>query len=324
MSKCNIGKKNILITGATGYIGSMLVKHIKGLDGDNKIIAAVRDRKKAENMLPRGVDIVQADLSDAAEMGKLELECDYIIHCASVTNSAEMISRPAETIKSIVNTAQNVLELAAKSSVKSMVNLSSMEVYGKIECRDGQRISEEELGSIDIYNVRSCYPLGKRMVENVCYSYFKEYGVPVKTARLAQTFGRGVPSSDNRVFMQFARAVKENQDIILHTMGNSMGNYCGIDDALSGIMAILHHGADGEAYNVVNEDNTMTIRQMAVLVATEVADGKINVRFDIPESNIYGYAAETGLRMSGRKLTGLGWKPSQDLLHMYRDVIGEL
>lgn len=313
--------KKFLITGATGYIGSMLIKYIRSTDDTSEITALVRDPEKAKKLFPEGTKMIVADLCDEAVMRKIRYEGEYIIHCASVTKSAEMISRPVEVIQSIVNTTQNVLELAGRCNVKSMVYLSSMEVYGNIDCSDGHRVSEEELGDIDIYNVRSCYPLGKRMAENICYSYFKEYDIPVKSARLAQTFGEGVPLSDRRIFAQFANAVKEEKDIVLHTEGRSTGNYCGIHDAMNGILTILIRGMNGQAYNVVNEENTMTIRQMAKLVAEEVAGGKIKVSFNIPRENAYGYAMDTGLRMSGEKLKKLGWKPTESLEQMYRKLL---
>lgn len=309
-----------LITGASGYIGSRLSGRLLKSDEENRVVALVRDAQKARAVLPDCAEIVQADLTDKREMDSLNIDCDYIIHCASVTRSAEMVSHPVEVIESIVNTAQNVLELARRCSVTSMVNLSSMEVYGSIDCPEGRRVSEEELGDMDILQIRSCYPMGKRMVETICRSYWEEYKVPVKTARLAQTFGKGILPTDNRVFAQFARAAKEGKDIVLHTKGDSMGNYCGIDDAVKGILTILYHGADGESYNVVNEENTMTIREMAELVAEKLAKGRIRIVCRIPAGNIYGYGAYTGLRLSGEKLAGLGWIPEESLEDMYRDL----
>ena len=312
------------ITGATGYIGSMLVKHIGQQEGNDKIIALVRNRDKAQKLFPTGVDIIQWDLSGRISVKEIKTSCDYIIHCASCTQSSEMTVHPVEVIKSIVNTTQSVLELAGNCGIKSMVYLSSMEVYGRLDCSDGHKAAEEELGDIAILNARSCYPLGKRMAENICYSYYKEYGIPVKIARLAQTFGKGVPRSDNRVFVQFARAARQGTDIVLHTKGCSMGNYCGIHDAVRGILTILKKGADGEAYNVVNEENTMSVREMAELVAERTAKGKIKIRYEIPEDNIYGYAPETGLRLSGKKLAELGWEPAESLQKMYSDMMEEI
>lgn len=325
-----IGKKYI-ITGATGYIGSMLIKYITKHNENAQITALVRNREKALKIFPQGITLLEANLTDCgfaeriyAKMGGVVP--DYMIHCASVTQSAEMISHPVETAESIVNATQNVMELARCCKAGSVVYLSSMEVYGNIDCNDGHRATEEKAssGAVELLGVRSCYPLGKRMAENICYSYYKEYHVPVKIARLAQTFGRGVSLEDNRVFAQFARAVKENKDIVLHTKGESVGNYCGIDDAVKGILTILEHGQAGEAYNVVNETNTMTIRQMAEFVAKEIADGKIGVAYDIPEQDKYGYAADTALRLSGKKLMALGWQPEKSLKDMYMEMLADL
>lgn len=315
--------EKFLVTGASGYIGSMLVRHISASYEDAVVTAAVRDRRKCEGRFPAGVFVLEADLCDEAAVSRIEGDFDYVIHCASITKSSEMAARPVEVIQSIVNTAQNVLNLVRQRHVKSLVYLSSMEVYGAICCSEGHRVREEEAadGAVDLLSVRSCYPLGKRMAENLCYSYYKEYGLPIKIARLAQTFGEGTLPTDSRVFMQFAKAAKDGTDIILHTEGNSVGNYCGIHDAIAGILTILKRGVNGEAYNVVNEQNTMTIRQMAELVAEKIAGDRIQIRYDIPSENIYGYAPDTGLRLSGKKLESLGWHPSESLEKMYREVI---
>ena len=72
---------------------------------------------------------------------------------------------------------------------------------------------------------------------------------------------------------------------------------------------------------MVNEENTMTIRQMAEFVASQIANGKIKVKYEISDDNSHGYASDTGLQMSGQKLEDLGWKPQKILCDMYRDII---
>ena len=213
--------------------------------------------------------------------------------------------------------------LARKKQIKDMVYLSSMEVYGLVNDIGRMRM-EGELGDVDLFSSRSCYPLGKRMAEHYCYLYQQEYGIPVKIARLAQTFGKSIRLDDNRVYMQFARAAYEGRDIVLKTKGDSMGNYCASDDAVDAIFTILYHGKAGEAYNVVNEANTMCIRDMAELVAGHIAGGQIDVRMELEDSGTTGYAPDTGLRLSGEKLRKLGWYPAKKLTEMYQDVIQEL
>lgn len=320
--------KTYFITGATGLIGGSLVRSIaetqEYIEGHCSVIVLVRDTMRFQTIFHdidcRNIRLIEGDLCDVSLSVLIPEKLDYIIHCAAPTASAYMISHPVETADSIVLGTRNVLELARQKRVKSMVYLSSMEVYGKVpdigRCR-----KEDELGEIALDNVRSCYPLAKRMAEHYCYTYAKVYGVPVKVARLAQTFGKGVRSEDRRVYMQFAKAVVEQADIVLKTRGESIGNYCATEDAISAIHLLLHKGEAGEVYNVVNEANTMRIFEMAHLVAEEVAGGVIEVVYDLEEYAKTGYAPETHLRMSGEKLRGLGWQPTKVLVDMYKDVI---
>jgi len=320
-----------LITGATGLIGSSVIKNIIETEeyktGNVKIVAVARDITKYNNIYKeydrRNIVFLSMDICDAEAVNSINEPIDYIIHCAATTASAYMISNPVEVADGIVLGTKNVLEFAKENKVKSMVYISSMEVYGTV-MDIGRPRSEDELGDISLCSLRSCYPLAKRMAEHYCYIYGKEYGIPVKTARLAQTFGRGVRPEDNRVYMQFARSVLAKKDIVLKTAGNSMGNYCATDDAVAAIFTILHKGETGEVYNVVNEENTMSIRSMAELVADRLAGGSIKVRIEQEDSSKTGYAPDTGLWLSGKKLRDLGWMPTKSLIQMYKDILEEL
>lgn len=313
-----------LVTGATGYIGSMIIKWLLKEEKDVNITAIVRDERKAEARLSREVKLIVSDITDTNNMATINGDYDYIIHCASETKSKNMVDYPVETALGIVDGTKNILEVAKRCNVKSMVFLSSMEVYGVSDTFGSKRTREDELGHIDILNARSSYPMAKRMAESLCYYYYKEYGVPVKIARLAQVFGEGVPLLDNRVFAQFAKSFINNCDIILNTDGMSMGNYCEINDAVNAIMILLNKGNNGESYNVVNEANTMTIKAMAELVASDIAGGSIKVVINQADVDKLGYAPKTGLMLSGDKMSALGWKPQKSMKQMYLDLIKEL
>lgn len=308
-----------LITGATGYVGSMLLNQI--MKEGHKADVLVRNADRFSYKNATNIKIISADITDKEAISNISEKYDYIIHCAAPTRSAYMVSNPVEVIQTIVNGTEHILNLAYRCDVKSMIYLSSMEVYGQIECSKERRVTEDEQGYIDVTNIRSCYPIAKLMAENLCHSYYKEYGVPVKIARLAQTFGRGVRPDENRVFAQFANAVRTSSDIVLRTEGNSMGNYCDIDDAVEAILFILKRGKNAEAYNVVNEKNTMSIRDMAELVAGKIAKGKIKVICNIQNESTSEYPADTGLRMSGEKLRRLGWEAKCDLEEMYKKML---
>ena len=313
------------ITGATGFIGHLIVEKLLKEEADAKIFALVRSREKALQMYAGENDrlvFVESDLEHLSS--KLVSDSiDYMIHCAAVTTSKVMIEKPVEVADGIILGTKNVLEMAREKKVKSLVFLSSMEAYGDVP-DTGARRKEHEVGVTSLTSPRSCYPLGKKMAELYCYLYATEYGVPVKVARLAQVFGLGLLPGENRVFMQFAKSARDKKDIVLKTAGMSLGNYCESMDAVNGILTILHKGQNGETYNVVNEENTMRIRDMAELVAKEIAGGEIQLVFDIADPSTTGYAADTGLRMSGEKLRALGWTAEKSMKDMYEEILSEL
>lgn len=138
-------------------------------------------------------------------------------------------------------------------------------------------VTETELGYINPLAVRSNYPESKRLCENMCVAFWSEYGVPVKIARLSQTFGAGILSGENRVFAQFARSAIEGKDIVLHTRGLSEGNYCYTRDTIMGLFLILIKGENAEAYNVTNPETHTTIVDMARMVCQKFGNGKIKV-----------------------------------------------
>lgn len=321
MKELGLKNKTFFITGATGLVGSVIVKAIfYNMELNNKVIAFVRNEEKANRIF--GTD--QQNLKLCVGDVNLPISCnesvDYIIHTASETKSKNMVTRPVETLWTSVNGTKNVLDFAVEKKAKGMVYLSSMEVYG-ITDSDKQQIKENDLGYIDVSNIRSCYPESKRLNENMCACYASEYGLNVISARLAQTFGAGVSKEESRVFAQFAKSAINREDIVLHTEGKSYGNYVYLADAVRGIFTLLAKGERGQAYTIVNPSTTMQIREMAGMVAHDLADDKIKVVFDIPEGNKFGYAPDVTMHLNADKMEGLGWKPRYGLLDMYKRMI---
>lgn len=317
----------VLITGATGLVGSLLTKTLlycnQKLQLHLKVLALVRSPKKADqifaDLLPdSALSYIQGDL--AADTISVPGPVDYIIHAAAVTASKQMVTDPVGTILTSIHGTEAMLRLAVEKQVKGMVYLSSMEVYGRPDT--AHMVTEQDLGYVDLSAPRSCYPEGKRMCECLCTAYAAQFGLRVCSARLAQTFGAGILPSENRVFAQFARSALEGKDIVLHTLGQSEGNYVYTRDAVSGILTLLVKGRAGQAYNVANEESHITIRGMAEMVAHQLADGRIQVVVDLPkDANTYGYAPDVKMHLSSQKLRALGWAPQVGLLESYQRMI---
>ena len=313
----------VLITGATGAIGSALARALfaanKKYGLGVRILATGRDRKKADLLVGNyGAEFFEQDIRNSLAVPG---QVDFIFHCAAVTKSSEMAAKPVDVIETSVKGTENTLMLARDKCIKSMAFVSSMEVYGSTDPAITW-VTEDYLGYIDLRKTRSCYPESKRMCECLCNCWFAQYGVPVKTARLAQTFGAGTPADDSRVFAQFARNAMDGKDIILHTDGNSRGNYCYLSDTVRGLFLLLLKGENGEAYNIANPDASATIREMAELVAHAVFTDKVKVIVDKPaDIEMRGYAPDTTMRLSAAKIERLGWKPRYGLEEMYQRMI---
>ena len=246
--------KNLLITGANGLICSLITRAFlyrdNNLEQNTKLFLSVRSAEKTKELFGESqyIEILESDIED---INKLEIaeKIDYIIHGASPTTSKFFVNNPVETINTAILGTKNILEIAYKNDVKSMVYMSSMEMYGTFY--ENINVNEKNLGYINPLDVRSSYSEGKRMCELYSFSYFKEYNVPVKMARIAQTFGPGISKNETRVYKYFLDCILNNQDIILKSTGSTIINFSYTVDTVIGILYILLNGMNGEAYNIV-------------------------------------------------------------------------
>lgn len=247
----------------------------------------------------------------------LPFEATHIIHFASPTASRYFVDFPVETADTILVGTRTVLEYARAHRLQSLIFVSSLEVYGVVT-DDSLPLTEDRQGWIDPMSVRSGYPMAKRMAECLCHAYAKEYGVPVRVARLAQTFGAGVAADDNRVFAQFARNIIQGENIVLHTTGEVSRCYCYTTDALSALMYLMAFGQDGEAYNVANESTYISVIDMARFLC---AHFNTAVKPVIQLQEGLGYSPVTRLRLDCQKLRALGWEPHYNLEEMFDHLI---
>lgn len=304
--------KTILVTGATGLIGKLCVKSLLNSGYNTQVIALVRDEEKAKNIFGESKRLTYL-VQDINQRINTTRRVDYIIHAASTTSSKDFVEKPVETIYTAINGSRNILEFAKNKRLGGMVYLSSLEIYG---VNEKENIKERDYGYIDILNPRSSYSESKKMVETMCISYGTEYGVPVKIARLAQTFGAGVSISDNRVFAQFAKAIINKENIVLHTKGETKRNYCYTTDAVRGIFTILTKGENNNAYNVANENSYCSISEMAHLLENEYT----KVEYKIDEVN-RGYNPTVKIALNTEKLNALGWEAKVNLKEMFDRLI---
>lgn len=320
---------SVLVTGATGLVGSAVVRalleHNRHGGTPIAVRALVRDRAKADVVFSAygpqdGLSFVEGDVATVAPEA---CAADFFLHAACPTASQFFMAHPVETARAIVDGTVNMLEAARICEAQSFVYVSSMEVYGdgNEAAGLGHLLGEGDVGHVDPLSVRSCYPEGKRMAEQYCAAYASEYGVPAKVARLAQTFGPGIPKDDKRIFAMIARAAMAGDDVVLKTTGASTRMYAYTADAVRGLLTVLLRGEAGRAYNVANPATYSSVRGMAEAVLAEFAPAAC-VRLELdPDAP---YPPEHHLPLDVSALTSLGWEPEVDLLGMYRNLMAYL
>lgn len=242
----NLLNKTFFITGGTGFIGKALIKTL--LTKDAKICCYGRNISKIESIFGKSV-IATTDFSSNEKI-------DYVIHAASPTDSAILKNNPTQVIDSIYSLTRQSLEFAKQNNSRYLY-LSSMEVYDNLT----GLVNENQVGTFDLSNSRSSYPMAKQLSELLVNSYHNEFSLNTCIIRLAQIFGPGTEYTDNRFFNFILKHCVENQNIELNTTGEKWHNSCYIEDAVYFIINLLLSNSN-ETFNITNEDYCHSINEL--------------------------------------------------------------
>lgn len=301
---------SILITGGGGLICSAIADFLLNLNDTEhyNIHVYVTDRSMEHTMKRYGDWVARQDLTileqDIINPLPGELQFDFIIHGASNASPAAFASEPVEVMLANFVGMKNVLEYAKGHCVKSVLYISSSEVYG--EKQNADPYDESTYYMVDILNPRACYPSSKRAAETLCAAYAKEYDVHTVIVRPGHIYGPAPNPKDNRAASQFARDAVAGRDIVMKSTGQQLRSYTYVLDCVTAIVTVLLNGNSGEAYNISNPDSVVTIRQLAECMA-EV--GGVKVVFDCPnEIERTSYNLMSNSALTSDKIVSLGWK----------------
>lgn len=265
--------KKILITGASGLIGSYLVETIAYANSKNKLsppckIIGLQKTKITRNSR-LGYLLNRPDIQFVSRNGALPyappFKIDYIIHAAGTSAPAFFLADPLGTIDINVGGIRWILEYARKNGTESILYMSSGEIYGNPTARNIPT-PEDYNGNVSTFGSRACYTSSKRLAETLCFIYFEKYGVPVKIARPFIVYGPGLGISDRRVMADFIRSGLERKPIEMLSEGLDRRSYCYISDATVAFFNLLLSSKNGEAFNVASDLEEVSIADLARLV----------------------------------------------------------
>jgi nucleoside-diphosphate-sugar epimerase len=204
---------------------------------------------------------------------------------------------------------ENILRHALEQGSGTVMYISSSEVYGIKE--ENTPYCENEYGSVDLLDPRSCYPSSKRAAETLCVAYSKQYGIDTRIVRPGHIYGPTATAEDNRASSQFPRDVLAGMDIIMKSPGNQLRSYCYVLDCVSAMLAVLLRGETATAYNISNQNSVVTIRQMAQAFAD--AGGKRLLFSDPSHSEMAAFNRMSHSDLDAARLEALGWYGLFDL-----------
>lgn len=314
--------KNILVTGATGMIGSSLIEVLMEHENlDYHVYASGRDKEKINALFLKYANnpnfhFIQHDVREPL---KCNIKFQIMIAGAGVASPQLYATDPVSVMKSNFNGVDNLLSYGILHGIERFLYISSGEVYGE---GDGRVFTEDYSGYVNCATLRACYPSAKRATESLCIAYGHQYGIDVRIARPCHIYGPHFSNSDKRVYAQFIRNVLANEDIVMKSTGAQYRSWCYVVDCVSALLYILLKGENAQAYNIADETSNITIKQLAEIIAAIA--GK-QVIIDIPtDIEKAGYNVVTKSIFSAEKLKNLGWNPSGNLCQNFTTIINYL
>lgn len=309
--------KTILVTGATGLIGSQLIDAMMKANrhgGNITIVALGRSESKARQRFGEyfGTELFNFMEYDISKPFPTSVKADYILPLASLTHPLAYSTYPIETMTVCLDGARHALDLAARTSAM-VVYPSSVEIYGN--ARGSDVFTEDYTGNLNLSTSRACYAEAKRCCEAMCQSYHAEKGVPVRIARLSRVFGPSLLSDDSKASSQFISKAVAGEDIVLKSKGDQFFSYTYVADAVGALLHIMLNGEDGVAYNISCDECNVRLRDFAQACANTVG---AKVVYDIPsEMERKGYSVATRALLDNSRLRSAGWNP----LYGFNDAI---
>lgn len=300
--------KVVLITGATGLIGSHIAKKLLEL---NKITVIVigRNKLKLENTFQEYVNsgkivFVEHDVSLPLP---LSLGCiDYIFHAASPISGEIIKTRPLDVINSNLNGTIHCLEYLKNQGSGKMIVFSSATVYS---VNDPSHVAVESATSIAecIDGSNAPYSESKRMIEVVANAYHKQYHIDTLIVRFSYVYGYSANPAKT-AFFEFINKALKGENIEMNNSGLPRRDNIYVDDAVEGLLHLCSYGLSGETYNISSNGdlgNYAAMDEIAEFIAlgvNKVNGTNINVMYKTEDC-----VRKEGLRLDNTKAKSTGW-----------------
>ena len=291
-------EKRVLVTGGAGFLGSHLCERLLA-DGaavvcvDNFFTGA---RRNIEHLLDnKHLEVIRHDVTFP-----LYVEVDEIYNLACPASPIHYRHDPVQTTKTSVHGAINMLGLAKRLRAR-ILQASTSEVYGDPSVHP-QR--EDYWGHVNPIGPRSCYDEGKRCAETLFFDYRRQHNLPIKVARIFNTYGPRMHPNDGRVVSNFIVQALLGRDITLYGDGLQTRSFCYVDDLIDGLIRLMTTPTDVTGPVNIGNPTEFKIIELAQMTLDLVGSRSRLVRCPLPEDD--PQQRQPDISLAGELL---GWKP---------------
>ncbi len=226
--------EKILVTGGAGFLGSHLCDRLVSIGHDVLCVDNFYTGSKsniAGLMGKNNFEMMRHDVTLP-----LQVEVDQIYNLACPASPIHYQFDPVQTIKTSVQGAINMLNLATRVKGK-ILQASTSEVYGDPEVHPQP---ESYWGKVNPIGIRSCYDEGKRCAETLFFDYYRQHNLSIKVVRIFNTYGPRMHPNDGRVVSNFIVQALREEDITIYGTGNQTRSFCYVDDLIEGLMQMMN------------------------------------------------------------------------------------
>jgi UDP-glucuronate decarboxylase len=295
-------RKRVMVTGGAGFLGSHLADRL--LEAGHEVLCV-------DNLFTGTKDnIAHLHANPSFEFMRhdvtfpLFVEVDEIYNLACPASPIHYQHDPVQTTKTSVHGAINMLGLAKRLGCK-ILQASTSEVYGDPAVHPQ---SEDYWGHVNPIGPRSCYDEGKRCAETLFFDYHRQNGVPIKVARIFNTYGPRMHPADGRVVSNFIMQALKGEPITIYGDGSQTRSFCYVDDLIRGLMGLMETGPEVTGPTNIGNPNEFTVRELAEKVIELTGSSSKIVEEPLPQDD--PKQRQPDISKAKREL---GWEPTVQL-----------
>ena len=288
----------IMVTGGAGFLGSHLCDRL--LAADHDVLCVDNFYTSTRRNITHLREHPNFELMRHDVTFPLYVEVDRIYNLACPASPIHYQRDPVQTTKTSVHGAINMLGLAKRTQAR-ILQASTSEVYGDPELHPQP---ESYWGNVNPIGIRSCYDEGKRCAETLFFDYRRQHNLPIKVARIFNTYGPRMLPNDGRVVSNFIVQALRGNDITIFGDGSQTRSFCYVDDLVDGLIRLMESDEDVTGPINLGNPGEFSIKELAERVVTMTGSRSKIVYEPLPQDDPTQRQPDIS-----RARKSLGWEP---------------